>query len=953
MPDMGDARANDVFEFGPFKLFVAERRLLKLDQSLTLGGRALELLIALLEQAGQIVSHEELIARVWPDVTVDDANLRVHIGALRKALGDGLDGVRYISNIAGRGYCFVGPVGHLPPVQTPSQVAASPAAPPSYRLPRPLNRMVGRDETVLTLVAQLMLRRFISIVGPGGVGKTTVALSVAHASIEGFSRAVYFVDLSSLTDPALVASAVASSVGCTMQLHSSDPFSSLLAFLKGRKLLLVLDNCEPVIDGAAELAERVVGEAPQAHVLATSREALRAEGEHIHILNSLEGPPEKVNPSAEDVLRYPATQLFMDRARAAGYRLELSDHEAAVVASICRRLDGIPLAIEFAASRAGSHGIRATAELLDNRFGLAWKGRRTGLPRHQTLTSMLDWSYRLLSEREKQVLCRLSVFVGEFTIQAACAVAREDDQNDEFVTDAIAGLLAKSLLSTTSVGGTTYYRLLEITRTYASVKLEERQGSEDAFRKHAISVCKFLQHEVANGYDESDMSVHGAHVPNVRAALDWASSGRGDPAICLELTASAAPLLIGLSLLDECRRYCERALAVLRDEDQGSKAEMLLHEAMSYSSMFTRGNSAQVRLALERGLALADRFNDRTRQLHFLAGLNSFLYRTGDFRGALAVARRASAVAHAANSGAGVVMAEWMLGIAHHFVGNQADAERHCQDGMIHAVELAVFNPKFFGYDHRVRALVGLAGALWLRGYADRALRTAQQAIDEAAARNQPVSVCMSLYTAQVFYRAGSVNRSRDLAERLIEYATRFSLEPYRAVGIALKAELAIAGGEVEDGLPLLREALAALHSDQHNVLNTIFSGALAEGLRKAGRSDEALMTVNGAIDQAIRTGATLELAELLRLKAEVVACGTHANADAVVDLLNESLKVAREQSALAYELRSATTLASLISQAGDRYRAKEIIMPVYSRFTEGFETPDLRAARALLDGLE
>jgi predicted ATPase len=799
-----------------------------------------------------------------------------------------------------------------------------------------------------------MMCRFVNIVGPGGVGKTTVALSVAHASVEGFSGAVFFVDLSSLTDPGLVATAVASSLGCTLHSHSHDPFIPLLAFLRDQKLLLVLDGCEPVVEAAAELTERVVREAPRAHVLATSREALGVEGEQVHILNSLESPPEKSNLTAEEVLRYPATQLFMNRAVAAGYRGDLADRDAAIVAKICRRLDGIALAIELAASRTGSHGIRGTAELLDNRFGLAWKGRRTALPRHQTLTSMLGWSYRLLSERERRVLCRLSVFVGEFTAEAACLVAADEDQTDDRIIDAVAGLLAKSLISTTSTGGTTYYRMLDITRAYAMEKLEERGEKDDALRKHAVSFCGLLQQDTTlqSGNAESDLSKYIPHLGNVRAALEWALCEGGDPALGVELGALAAPLLIGLSSLDECRHYCERALTALSDEDRGSRTELILQEAMAYSSMFTRGNSGEVRAALERGLDLAVGSNDSTRQLNFLAGLNAFLYRTGDFRGALAIAQRASAVAQRAYDSAGLVMAEWMLGVVHHCVGNQTDAERHCQDGMIRAVELAVFNPKFFGYDHRIRALVGLAGTLWLRGYATRALRTAQQAIDEAAVRDRPVSVCISLYTTQVFFRAGSVERARELAERLIEYAARFALYPFHAVGTALKAELAIARGEVETGVGLLRQALGNLHSEQHNILYTVFSGALAEGLRKAGRSDEALVVVNGAIDQAISSGAALELSELLRLKAEVLAAGTQASRAAAVDVLKQSLRVAQEQTALAYQLRSATTLARLLSDEGHRDRAREILAPVYERFTEGFETPDLRVAHAVLKDL-
>lgn len=885
MPHAGNRSDDDILVFGPFKLFTAKRELKHGDTPIAIGSRAIDLLIALVARAGQVVSHRDLMAQVWPGVTVEEANLRVHIAALRRALGDTGTNSRYISNVTGRGYTFVAPVERFYTERAPSQADAVPAAVHSNALPARVVQPVGRDETVRTLLAQLTMWRFISIVGPGGVGKTTVALTVAQASVQGFSGAVFFVDFSSVTDPRLVPGAVASSLGCT--LHSHDPFPSLLGWLKDKRALLVLDNCESVVRAAAELAQRVIGAAPQVHILVTSREALRAEGEHVHILSSLDCPPEKPDLTAEEALRYPATQLFMDRAAAAGHRAKLADADAAVVARICRRLDGIALAIELAASRVGTHGIRGTGGLLDNRFGLAWKGRQ-------------------------------------------------------------------SLLSAMSTGGATYYRLLDITRSYASTKLEERGETDIVCRKHAMSFCRLLEHDATlQSEGEHDLSAYKALVGNIRAALGWALSDRGEPAIGVKLAVSAVPLLIGLSLLSECGECCARALALLPEEDRGSRAEMVLQEALSYSSMFTKGNSDEVRAALDRGLALAEKFKDANRQLHFLSGLNAFLYRTGDFRSALAVAGRAKVVAELANESAGMVTAEWMLGIAHHCVGDQAEAERHCHAGMIRAVELAVFNPRFFRYDHRIRALVGLAGALWLRGYPRRALRTAQEAIDEAAVRNRPVSVCMSLYTAQAFFRAGELERARELAERLIEYAAQFALDPFRAVGIGLKAEFEIASGDVHAGVGRLREAIRLLQSEQHNVLYTIFCGALSEGLQNIGEYDEALIVANRAIDEAITSGAALELAELLRLKANVLATGTPANRAAALDVLDQSLRVAREQSALAYELRSATTLARLLSKEGQRLRAKQVLSPIYGRFTEGFDTPDLVSANVVLKGLE
>ena len=345
-----------------------------------MGDRALDILIALVERAGEVVTRKELILRVWPGVTVEEANLRVQITGLRKALGDGLGDARYIVNVSGRGYCFVAPMTRSPEPHISPRVEAV-AAHPLKNLPARLTRMVGRDGIVRTLSEQLMLWRFVSIVGPGGMGKTTVAVSVAHMLFDDFGGAVFFIDLAALTDPRLVPTAVASALGLVVR--TSDPLVSLLTFIDRKKMLLVLDNCEHVIDVVAPLAERVVSEAPQAHVLTTSREALRAEGERIHLLYALDCPPDDPDLTAAEALRYPTAQLFVERAAASGYASELSDADAPRVARICQALDGIALAIEIAAGRAGSYGTQGTKELLDNRFSLLWQGRRTARPRHK------------------------------------------------------------------------------------------------------------------------------------------------------------------------------------------------------------------------------------------------------------------------------------------------------------------------------------------------------------------------------------------------------------------------------------------------------------------------------------------------------------------------------------------------------------------------------------------
>jgi predicted ATPase/DNA-binding winged helix-turn-helix (wHTH) protein len=937
-----------VISFGPFRLFAAERQLKKGDEPLQLGGRALDTLIALVERVGEVVTQRELLSRVWPGLTVEEANLRVHIASLRQALGDGREGARYIVTVPGRGYSFVAPVTLSMPRSSPSREAAVSDRLP--RLPPKLTRMIGRDDTIRALSAQLMTYRFVSIVGAGGVGKTTVAISVAHALLDGFNGAVFFVDLAALTDPKLLPTTVASALGFMMQ--TKDPLRSLPAFIGERKILLVLDNCEHVIDSAATLAERVVGETPQTHVLTTSREALRVEGEHIHLLYALDCPPEERGITAAAALKYPAVQLFMERAAASGHDAVLSDIDTPIVVSICRRLDGIALAIELAASHAGSLGIPGIAELLDNRFSLLRRGRRTALPRHQTLNSMLDWSYNLLSQHEKAVLGRLSVFLGDFTLEAACSVVSDSATAERVVTEAIANLLAKSLISTTALHRSIYYRLLETTRTFAQAKLAERGEANSIARRHANFFSEFLQHDqlVQSRFGEHDLSGYTLHIGNVRAALQWAFSDGGDVSVGVELATWAAPLFVGLSLLEECDRWSERALACLDDAARGTRQEMILQEALALSSLYTTGKSDQVRGAIERALALEETFGDSRHRLQLLFCLWRLLMRLADFRGALAVGQQSAKFAEAAKDLAGLLIVDFMLGTSYHYIGDQAAAQFYSERGIARAAEPGTLIPNFFGFDQRNYAPISLARALWLRGSPDQARRIAKSTINESLSRVNPLSICIPLtYCSLIFLWSGDFRTADDYVERLIENAGRHSLEPYRAAGLGLKGAVAIARDELGTGLDLLRSALEILTTLKLDLLLTVYMGALAEGLRKSGQLEEALLTINQAIGRAKDCGSTFDMAELLRIKAQVLAAMPQHGRDSAMNCLNEALAIAKAQSALALELRSTMDLARLLAKGGQRDQARHDLALVYGRFTEGFETADLRAARQLM----
>ena len=330
----GHVKQRDAVSFGPFRLAPSERLLERAGKAVPLGGRALDILVVLLEHAGEVVSKRDLIERVWPDVIVDEGSLRFHISALRKALSDGKDGARYVTNVPGRGYCFVEPILYPRPFEPAA--AENPTFGQTYRLPSRLPRMVGRDETVGTLLTRLLAHRFVTIVGPGGIGKTTVAIAVFHALLPEFEGAVCFIDLGTLSDPRLVSSNLASALG--LPVGSDDAIPTLINYLRDKQMLLVFDSCEHVIEAVAELSETIFMQSPQIHLLATSRESLRVEGEQVHRLFPLDYPPEDVGLTAEEALDFPAVQLFVERVAASTQDSSLSDEDAGTVAEICRKL---------------------------------------------------------------------------------------------------------------------------------------------------------------------------------------------------------------------------------------------------------------------------------------------------------------------------------------------------------------------------------------------------------------------------------------------------------------------------------------------------------------------------------------------------------------------------------------------------------------------------------------
>jgi predicted ATPase/DNA-binding winged helix-turn-helix (wHTH) protein len=476
-------RRTRVIVFGPFRLFPARQLLLEGDNPVRIGSRALEILIVLTERAGEIVSKDMLIAQVWPNTAADENSLRVSMAGLRKALGDGQPGRRYLANIPGRGYRFVAPV-RLSNLEGPSIQPGTAGS--AHNLPMSQSPVFGRAELVDMLRHQIARQRLVTIVGPGGIGKTIVALAVSRALLPAYPHGVRFVDLAPVGDPRLISRALG--IALERAADSDNTIARLAEFLENKQMLIVLDSCEHVVEAAAALAEQILSVALGVSILVTSREPLRAEGEQVYRLPPLEFPADSAGLIASEALAFPAIQLFVDRTAAVLDGFALNDRDASAASDICRKLDGIPLAIELAAARTDVFGVRQLAVLLDDRLRILNLGKRTAAPRHRSLTAALDWSYDFLPEGERLVLCRLSLFAGIFGLASAIPVAGCDDAD---VINAIANLVSKSLVLAETGGTTVQYRLLNTTRAYAFQKLSESGELEKYMGLH-------LQHQQAD-----------------------------------------------------------------------------------------------------------------------------------------------------------------------------------------------------------------------------------------------------------------------------------------------------------------------------------------------------------------------------------------------------------------------------------------------------------------------
>lgn len=937
---MSDQRGK-VLSFGPFELSIGTRLLTNGAKVVPLGARAMDLLIVLVEQANKVVGRRTLIERVWPTRGAEQVSLRVHISALRKALDQSDPGRRYIANVPGRGYSFVVPVTSFSP---PASGDFNPSS--KSRLPARLMRMLGRGAALAEIQMKLAEQKFVTIVGPGGIGKTTVAVAVAHEMSGNFNGQIYFVDLSALGGASLVAPAVATALGVSVRTNNVVP--ALIDRLQEGPTLIILDCCEHLIDAASALAEELIRRVPTLHLLATSREAMRVEGEHVYELCELACPPEDSRLSAHETLQYPSVQLLVDRVRAVRSDFELTDADAPTAARICRRLDGIPLAIELAACRVDIFGLGRTASLLDERLNLSWAGRRTAPTRHQTLNATLEWSYDLLGEAEKRVLCRLSVFAGGFTFETAVAVVADETVDEANVSDCVWELRSKSMIAAQGQEGR--LRLLDTTRAFALQRLAKSDDQNLFRRRHALYFTDlFRRGAVKDGSGWS--KALGIEVDNLRAGLNWAFSAAGDTEIGIELAAASASTWMGMSLLTECREWMTKAIGHLKGVNSGTRQEMVIQSALASSMMFTGGMTDESYATWAKTHLLAEGLKDAEHQLVSLLVLWAHKIRIPRYAEAVELAERCGEVAQEIGDRGAIAMANYMRGISYHHTGRLLEAE-NCLEMSLHRDDEASRQAliKRFGYDRKVDGLMILSSVVWLRGSPDHARRLNQMSLDEARQLDHAVPLCVALAgTSFNAYLADTDDRTEALVNELVDHAGKYGVESYHGFGLAMQALGRVRQGDTEAAAELLYSGLEKLSAARYGVFHPILQAEFARCLAVAGRARQAIAVFERAkinLDDEHQ----LHAPELLRIRGELALSSNEGLAVCRAYFLR-AIEMSDRQGSLSWMLRAATSLAIAEKSLGRKEAAWRTLQATHAKFREGLETPDLRLARRVLNG--
>ena len=918
---------SDRYVFGPFELIPDRNILISDGVPVPLGSRATKILSILVRRAGQVVGGQDLIEEVWPDTPVVESNLRVHLANIRKHLVAATGETNAILTIPGQGYQFNLRVeAHR---TTSHQRSRS-------NLPHLWTELIGRDAILEDLTRGVNTHRFITLVGSGGIGKTSVAIALGQKASSTFEDGAVFVDFTTLTLQSMLINRLAGALRLPMS--SGRLETSVLDSLQARNTLLIFDNCEHVLEGSAHLVELILRACPGVHIVATSREPLEGESEQVIHLPGLEFPPaDRIPQTAREAITYPAIRLFVDRAVASQSWFVLRDEDVPSLSRLCDRLGGIPLAVELAAARIDLFDLKELTQRLDRSLHLLTRGLRTAQERHKTLRATLDWSFGLLNDPERMLLSRLGVFQSAFDREGAAAVTADDLLTQASILDGITSLAAKSLIVTSREGQTPIYRLLESTRQYALEKLGNGPQANVLRRRHA-EYLRDLARKLApqNGFvTAGGLDRYRRLVDEVRAAITWAFSSEGDPALGTELAVASAYIWYQVSLLGEYTDIANRALEGMRGTPDSDKAELELLLAKAVGIFDTLGAVPELRASALRALDLARQLSDNVGIAWALSILWRYHHGSGEYEDSLMVTEQLKVQADAGHDATDLYSRLAMLSLL--YLGRLDGAKKRAAEAsnFVKGKELSLRG----AYDYDTNAFIksSMARIYWLQGFPEQASAFADESVELALEARHSTGVCFALAMAGCAVKLW--NGEFETAERNIALMFDYSraansmywqsyVEVFRS-GLPTVIEVCTARERQDLGY---KSHWDPRHWENFSVLRP---GHAPTQMLKRAKYDRCWWCAS----------------EILRLEAERIAAKPHGPRKLLgEELLKQTLSVAEEQGARLWKLRVLTSMVRLCRNDGYSRLLLEQLDATVTAFTEGFGSPDLRAALILLE---
>ncbi|MEM5310148.1 winged helix-turn-helix domain-containing protein [Paraburkholderia sp. JHI869] len=950
-----------MIQIGALQVSFEQREIRRNGLPVRIGARAFDVLEALYRANGGLLSKDAIMDAVWSGTVVEENCLQVHVAALRKVLGADRD---LIKTVPGRGYVLVGQqVGQRPEPGDTAGAGALPregAAPAALRAAHP----VGRESEITRIVEQFDQVPVTTVVGAGGIGKTCLARYIASEMQGRFGRTVCFVELGKAGSSEAVLATVADALGQRAGPGESyeDAISRAVA---ASGCLLVLDNAEHVIDVVASLADTLVSRNHAVRLLVTSREPLHIWGESVLRLEPLAVPASGV--PAEAMPGYSAVALFLCRARALAPDCARDEASIARVAEICRRLEGLPLAIELAAARVATLGVEGVASRLDDRLNLLTGGLRATLPRHQTLRATFEWSYTLLDAASRTLFRRVGCFAGTFTFEAVCAVAAEPGMSIAVIVSSLSELATKSMLNVEFRGAIAMYRLTECTRAYALEKLRDEGESQVIATRHVRYMRERIEESGAfvaqAGQNSQDASAR-LSLDDARSAYEWAFSDDGDPALGVALAGALVGTLLAASHVRECCERARRALAVLDSLPAGSVdavCEMKLCAAYAFTLMHTGDNVGTAVSLWERVQRRARETGDAEFASDALWGLWNTMLAMGDIHTSLRYATRFQQAATSSDSPWRQWLAEQMIAISLHCFGEHEQA-RERLERMVNAISGLSARTPVRGW-LTVAPLTYARGTLariaLLQGDPARAMQLVERTLEliRGDLLEPSLSHVLAVVAVPIALDCGEQHAASNYLALLRSQAASHRLEIWLDYAECLSAKADMMAGRSDGVLERLEPALERLAARGFRRVVAPFVVLRAQALAQTGRLDEARTLLDETTASARANGERFFLPELLRARgvlewqrAKLKGMPAEEAAQRRSEgqrLLEAAMEQARADGAPLWEMRAAIDLAAQLSEAGDVERAVALVNDMSARVDASSKAPDfLRLAK-------